>query len=332
MLLLVRAAICGLAASPRGTLPRMNAAAAPAVEILQFLPMLPPLSPGTVASTALRIENGELSAPVWMPDEEAVAFMDRGQHVLMDRSRNLELLPAATDGAICAHALLGGSMLAACGGAARLLRGVVVEPRSVAPLPFEGASELSGISTLCPLSDARLLVGTDDGRLLCLSEASPPVTLLSGFPAGSLRDACVSTDEKSLYVLCGDASVARCAFDVDAGTCSSPVALPQLAESLGASSVVSSIACDVSGNLYVGATEGVLLVDETGDAMIRLPTPAPATGLCFGGTSMSELFVSAGDTIWRVQTSTQGVQPPSPEFLKYMEKLAAAGDYRHVGW
>jgi len=88
----------------------------------------------------------------------------------------------------------------------------------------------------------------------------------------------------------------------------------------------------VSGNLFVGASEGVLVVDDTGDAMMRLPLPLPASGLCFGGPSLSELLVTAGDTLWSVQTNTQGVSPPSADFMKRMEKMAAEGEFRHVGW
>jgi sugar lactone lactonase YvrE len=57
-----------------------------------------------------------------------------------------------------------------------------------------------------------------------------------------------------------------------------------------------------------------------------------ASGLCFGGPSLSELLVTAGDTLWSVQTNTQGVSPPSADFMKRMEKMAAEGEFRHVGW
>ena len=169
----------------------------------------------------------------------------------------------------------------------------------------------------------------DDGRVLCLSREAPAATLLTGLPAGSLRGASASSDEKTLYLLLGN-SVGVCKLDLEESTCSAPQPLPQLANSLADGSVVSCLACDVSGNLYVGASEGVLVVDETGDAMIRLAFPQPVNGLCFGGASFSELVVTAGDTLWRVQTSTQGAQPVSPEFLKYMEKLGAG--QRHEGW
>ena len=73
--------------------------------------------------------------------------------------------------------------------------------------------------------------------------------------------------------------------------------LPQLAASLGEAAVsggVTGVACDVNGNLYVSAASGVLVVDDTGDAMVK-PIPNGASALCFGGPSFSELFVTSGD-------------------------------------
>lgn len=334
--------LCAAAVS-RLTPPRMNVA-----ELLQFTPTVPPLAPGTAAVPAFRIEGGALSAPVWLSELSQYAVLDRGLQVVL-RLGSDEPAQALPD-AMVAHEPLTGvavsdpgarsdsrddrilvTALVASGGPARSLRCITVDPAYLVPVPLEGADALSAVCMLHQVSAARLLVGTDDGRLLCLSRDAAPATLLSGVAPGALLGACVSSDEKTLY-LCGAASVSRCELNLDAGTCSTPAELPQLAASLAPGSALAGVACDVSGNLYVAASEGVLVVDETGDATMRLPTPVPASGLCFGGGSMSELIVTAGDTLWTVQTSTQGVTPPSADFLKTMEKLAAEGDFRHVGW
>ena len=313
---------------------------APAVELLQFLPMIPPLNPGTTATAALSIPGGSLSAPVWLPEAQALAVLNNDQQALVRpgegtiREPESLPLPPQSSSAVSAHAILGEGALATCGGPSRSLACVLADPPSVVALPLEGAEELTGVGLVCPLSNARLLVGTDTGSLVCLSKDAPPVTLISGFAPGSLKGACLSSDEKKLY-LCDGQAVACCALDVDGGTCSPPAALPQLAASLGEAAVsggVTGVACDVNGNLYVSAASGVLVVDDTGDAMVKLPIPNGASGLCFGGPSFSELFVTSGDFVWRVKTNTQGVQPPSAEFIKWMEKLTASGDYRHVGW
>ena len=104
----------------------------------------------------------------------------------------------------------------------------------------------------------------------------------------------------------------------------------------------------------------MLVLDDQGDATMRVPTPQPASGLCFGGAGFSELLITSSSTVWRVPTSTQvrmpaharwhplwmhvqrlrglpavlapsqGVQPPSAEFLKMMD-IATTG-FRHEGW
>ena len=199
-----------------------------------------------------------------------------------------------------------------------------------------GLDGLSAIGMVFEVSEERLLVATDDGRLLCLSREAAPTTLLvldgeTGPDPSTLRGACVNSDEKTLF-LCDDLDVYRCTLDLDEGVCSAPAMLPQLEASLGSGSEVTGIACDVNGNLYVSASEGVVVVDETGDAMMRVTTPEAASGLCFGGPSMSDLLVTAGDTLWQVKTNTQGVTPPSPAFLTKMKKLGTGDEFRHVGW
>ena len=122
--------------------------------------------------------------------------------------------------------------------------------------------------------DDRLLVGTDGGTLFCLSRVAPPEALLVGFARGALRCACVSADEKTLYV-CDAASVGRCELGLEDGVCAPPVPMVQLAASLGVGCAVADVACDVSGSVYVAASSGVVVVDDTGNAMVRLATPAP---------------------------------------------------------
>ena len=111
-------------------------------------------------------------------------------------SPNTWLQPPQSSSAVSAHAILGEGALATCGGPSRSLACVLADPPSVVALPLEGAEELTGVGLVCPLSNARLLVGTDTGSLVCLSKDAPPVTLISGFAPGSLKGACLSSDEK----------------------------------------------------------------------------------------------------------------------------------------
>jgi len=101
---------------------------------------------------------------------------------------------------------------------------------------------------------------------------------------------------------------------------------------LAAGQRASAVTVDVNDNLYVCTDEGLLIADEYGEPYAQVITPAPASGLCFGGKSLSEMYIAAGDTLWMMRSSTQGVEPKSPRFMRMMDKQAAAGEFRHVGW
>ena len=311
-------------------------ASVPTVSLLQFLPMLPPVSPGEDAQIAVSVPGSSLSAPVYLPELQTLALIDRGRQVIQNGASSLDALPGGDD--VTTQSLLAGSAIATCGGAARTLAAVVLAdstgeltfaPR-LAPLPLAGVEAVSSVTFINQLSAARLLIGTSDGVVSLLSDEASPVPLLSGL-GPEVSAACVSADESRLYLCTGGEGaqyVTLSSLNLDEGHCSAPTPLSSLPTDAG----VTGIAADVSGNLYVACKEGVLVVDETGDTMIRISTPLAATGVCFGGPSFSDLIVTAGDTAWSVKTNTQGVRPASPEFLKMMEKLTAAGDYRHVGW
>lgn len=321
--------------------PSAVAAAAPVVSLLQFLPMLPPLAPSTEAKAVVSMPGASFSNPVYLPELETLALVDRGQQVLQTSASTVDALPARD---VSSHATLEyvvrakqnkgnddfaiRSALATITGSDRSLQLVLANtsPPSIAPIPLEGLESLAPVSCVAQLSSARLLAGTVDGQVVLLSPDAPPTPLISGF-ASPVTAACLSADERKLY-LCSGGSVASANLALDDALCSAPEFLP----SLTADSAVVDVAADVSGNLYVCGKEGVLVVDETGDAMIQVALPQPATGICFGGPSNNELIVTAGDTVWSIKTDTQGAKPASPGFVNMMDKLAASGDYRHVGW
>ena len=47
---------------------------------------------------------------------------------------------------------------------------------------------------------------------------------------------------------------------------------------------------------------------------------------------MGSLFVTAGNTLWRLESNARGVAPPTEALLKQMEKLGGGDDFRHDGW
>jgi gluconolactonase len=71
---------------------------------------------------------------------------------------------------------------------------------------------------------------------------------------------------------------------------------------------------DSNGWLYVATSLGIQVCDQAGRVNFILPTPKPASDVCFGGKDLSELFIACGDTIYKRPTKARGVvsgqQPP----------------------
>lgn len=315
------------------------ASAAIDVELLQFLPMMPPLAPGAEAAALLTVEGATFASPAWVPSVQGVAVLDdrEGQQYLLDAHGTTPLIPSG----VWAHAAIAGAprlrrsdgapetaaIVLVVGGFGGELSCVGVEEDELgtaATLPVVADDLGSSVLLLTPLSNGRLLAVLEDGRLLCLSAGEEPATLLSG--VADICGASISSDDRSLY-LCVGGGVSRCALDLDAGECAPPEPIV-----LEVTKEVTGIAIDRNDNLFVCTAEGVTVCNESGDAVARATTPAPVAGCCFGGSSLNDLYVAAGDTIWRLKTNSQGVRPPSAAFIKKMDKLSAAGEFRHVGW
>ena len=120
----------------------MAVGTSPSVEMLTFLPMLPPLSPGAAASPSLQVEGAQLSKPVYLPELGSLVLVDRGTQVLQTSASSITALPGGE--AISAHALLAGSAIVTAGGN-YALRCVLADqsPPTVGPLPMNGATELA---------------------------------------------------------------------------------------------------------------------------------------------------------------------------------------------
>lgn len=64
---------------------------------------------------------------------------------------------------------------------------------------------------------------------------------------------------------------------------------------------------DQEGRLYVATALGVQVCDQAGRVNFIIPTPKPASDVCFGGKDLSELFIACGDTIYKRATKAKGV-------------------------
>lgn len=69
---------------------------------------------------------------------------------------------------------------------------------------------------------------------------------------------------------------------------------------------------DSEGRLYVATTLGVQVFDQAGRVNVVLTKPEPeawATDVCFGGADHDQLFLAAGDKVWRRRLHAHGVSP-----------------------
>ena len=85
-------------------------ASVPTVSLLQFLPMLPPVSPGEDAQIAVSVPGSSLSAPVYLPELQTLALIDRGRQVIQTGASSLDALPGGDD--VTTQSLLAGSAIA----------------------------------------------------------------------------------------------------------------------------------------------------------------------------------------------------------------------------
>lgn len=63
---------------------------------------------------------------------------------------------------------------------------------------------------------------------------------------------------------------------------------------------------DTKGWLYVATRVGVQVCDQAGRVNFILPTPRPATDVCFGGPEFRDLHIACGDAIYRRATLATG--------------------------
>ena len=64
---------------------------------------------------------------------------------------------------------------------------------------------------------------------------------------------------------------------------------------------------DSNGWLYVATSLGIQVLDQAGRVNFIIPTPKPASDVCFGGKDLSELFIACGDTVYKRATKAKGV-------------------------
>ena len=68
--------------------------------------------------------------------------------------------------------------------------------------------------------------------------------------------------------------------------------------------------CDVDGNVWCGAGDGVHCIDPSGALLGKIFVPHAVANLCFGGRLRSRLFLCAGPTLYAIAVNRRGCQSP----------------------
>jgi len=66
--------------------------------------------------------------------------------------------------------------------------------------------------------------------------------------------------------------------------------------------------CDVDGNLWSSAGDGVHCIDPSGKLLGKILTPAPVANLAFGGRNRSRLFLCVGQRLMAIYVNQRGAK------------------------
>ncbi|KAI1356263.1 hypothetical protein F5Y01DRAFT_266825 [Xylaria sp. FL0043] len=89
------------------------------------------------------------------------------------------------------------------------------------------------------------------------------------------------------------------AYDVIRRSGASPFLVSKRVFAFAFSGVPAAVTCDPAGNVYAACADGVEVWDSGGTALGLIQLPGICSSLCFGRAG--ELFVCAGQTLWRLQ-------------------------------
>ncbi len=67
------------------------------------------------------------------------------------------------------------------------------------------------------------------------------------------------------------------------------------------------IRCDVEGDVWSSAGDGVHCIDPRGDLIGKILVPGTVSNIAFGGRNSSRMFVCAGRALYAIYTNTRGL-------------------------
>ncbi|WP_414619310.1 SMP-30/gluconolactonase/LRE family protein [Calothrix sp. CCY 0018] len=119
-----------------------------------------------------------------------------------------------------------------------------------------------------------------------------------------------SPDEKKLYVSDSEKLHIQ-VFDVKPdGTLSKGRVFAELP---GEKGVPDGMKVDVKGNIYCTGSGGVWIFSPTGKFLDKINVPENATNLAWGNKDYKTLYITAGNSVYRIPLNVAGIQPGSSD-------------------
>ncbi len=121
-----------------------------------------------------------------------------------------------------------------------------------------------------------------------------------------------SPDEKKLYVSDSEKLHIR-VFDVKPdGTLSKGRVFAELPGSTD-KGVPDGMKVDVKGNVYSTGSGGVWIFSPTGELLDKINVPENATNVAWGDKDYKTLYITAGNSVYRIPLNVAGIQPGSSD-------------------
>ena len=357
MLAMLRALLlCAVVTPGRAARVASVVMAQPRVELARFFPTLPVVDPEAEPASVFQLSGGASARSLtWSPDDAALSLLSNGAPLGWTIDGGLVQQP--TQLRALSHAALGAELVTCTAD------GVYLSDPSTG-----GAKLLAAATATAPYAACRVVVLSERRLLLISADSSggwaahtlsadggAAVRLGASRAAGPVRGACVSGDERYLYVAAGD-EVLRTELEPDGGAwVGGPAPLFSTAPDGPAGEMATDVQVSspalpaprpppsqdtramasrrAQGNLYVCTSRGVAVHDADGELLLTLAMGGPAASICFGGGALNTLYVAdpAGE-VYAATTSVRGAIAMSEAQRQFIEKQACVGTFRHDGW
>jgi len=260
-----------------------------------------------------------LEGPVWIPSRRALIFSNiQGNQMLDFRGGNLNAV--RTDWGGNGNVLdLSGRILTATSETITRIDSSGTGPATILAESFEG-KKFNNPNDVAVKSDGSIwFTDPNYGRFVRQRQEQDGQYVYRIGPDGTvtapIRDGDkpngigFSPDETRLYFT--DASPSRLRAHDMLGEGDRVNATPAWEVEL---EMADGLTVDTEGNVYVAGTGGIHVFDKDGRKYGVIDVPKRPRNVCFGGRRYNQLFITAGNSVYRLAIAKRGSKPPGAEW------------------